>query len=132
VLVPDTGACTTRSRPASGVQAGSAPEAEGDGRFERVMFNAARQGDARGNEGAAIVVLQAGLTRDRSTGPQRVVGGEVGFQQVQFVDLFFQLGSVGCRIDGLDQLPTARSGTSQWASGWPMALRLQPQIRIPI
>jgi hypothetical protein len=62
VLVPDTGACTTRSRPASGVQAGSAPEAEGDGRFERVVFNAARQGDARGNEGAAIVVLQAGLT----------------------------------------------------------------------
>jgi hypothetical protein len=42
---------------------GSAPEAEGGGPFERVMLNAARQGDARGNEAAAIAVLEAGLTR---------------------------------------------------------------------
>jgi hypothetical protein len=42
---------------------GSAPEADGGGPFERVMLNAARQGDARGNEAAAIAVLEAGLTR---------------------------------------------------------------------
>ena len=42
---------------------GSAPEAERGGPFERVMLNAARQGDARGNEAAAIAVLEAGLTR---------------------------------------------------------------------
>jgi hypothetical protein len=42
---------------------GSASEAEAGGRFERVMLNAARQGDARGNEAAAIAVLEAGLAR---------------------------------------------------------------------
>jgi hypothetical protein len=39
-----------------------AEESQG-GRFERVMLNAARQGDAHGNELAAIAVLEAGLTR---------------------------------------------------------------------
>ena len=41
---------------------GGAEQDEG-GRFERVLLNAARQGDSHGDVGAAIAVLEAGLIR---------------------------------------------------------------------
>ena len=39
------------------------------GVFERVMLNAARQGDARGDDPAAIAVLEAGLLRHAGAAP---------------------------------------------------------------
>ena len=43
------------------------PEEEGSGPFERVLLNAARQGDAHGDESAAIAVLESGLIRHADT-----------------------------------------------------------------
>lgn len=44
------------------ITSGDPGEDEG-GPFERVLRNAARQGDSRGDEAAAIAVLEAGLVR---------------------------------------------------------------------
>lgn len=44
------------------ITSGGAEQDEG-GRFERVLLNAARQGDSHGDEAAAIAVLEAGLIR---------------------------------------------------------------------
>lgn len=48
---------------------GDSAEGESAGRLERVLRSAARQGDARGNESAAIAVLQAGLVRHADATP---------------------------------------------------------------
>lgn len=75
------------------------PEEETGGPFERVLLNAARQGDSHGDEAAAIAVLDAGLIRHADTSDAERVP-----VYVYLAELLVRTGDTSRATEVLDKL----------------------------